>query len=125
MEQLFFCPTRGHVLLIVNIASLCGLTATNYKELVELDEKYRESKGLRILAFPCNQFNGQVSERCRVSLFSLAACQICLGDLKCLPGTLSDLNVVAGAWNFRRHRLLRQEAERPLRPVRKGERERG
>lgn len=50
---------KGHVLLIVNIASLCGLTATNYKELVELDEKYRESHGLRILAFPCNQFNGQ------------------------------------------------------------------
>lgn len=52
---------RGHPLLIVNVASECGLTATNYKELVELDEKYRESKGLRILAFPCNQFGGQVS----------------------------------------------------------------
>lgn len=49
---------KGNVLLIVNIASLCGLTATNYKELVELDEKYRD-RGLRILAFPCNQFNGQ------------------------------------------------------------------
>jgi glutathione peroxidase-family protein len=27
--------------------------------LTELYEKYGESKGLRILAFPCNQFNGQ------------------------------------------------------------------
>ncbi|KAL1437748.1 hypothetical protein MTO96_048610 [Rhipicephalus appendiculatus] len=27
--------------------------------LVELHEKYAESKGLRILAFPCNQFGGQ------------------------------------------------------------------
>lgn len=50
---------KGHVLLIVNVASKCGLTATNYKELVELDEKYRETKGLRILAFPCNQFSHQ------------------------------------------------------------------
>ncbi|CAH0771363.1 unnamed protein product [Bemisia tabaci] len=50
---------RGHPLLIVNVASQCGYTGTHYKELAELDEKYRESKGLRILAFPCNQFGGQ------------------------------------------------------------------
>ncbi|XP_044737867.1 probable phospholipid hydroperoxide glutathione peroxidase isoform X1 [Chrysoperla carnea] len=50
---------EGHVLLIVNVASQCGLTATNYKELQELQEKYGESKGLKILAFPCNQFGGQ------------------------------------------------------------------
>ncbi|KAL0860489.1 hypothetical protein ABMA27_009867 [Loxostege sticticalis] len=49
---------RGHVLLIVNVASQCGLTDTNYKQLNQLYEKY-ESKGLRILAFPCNQFGGQ------------------------------------------------------------------
>ncbi|BES90132.1 glutathione peroxidase [Nesidiocoris tenuis] len=49
---------RGKVLLIVNIASLCGLTASNYKELVDIDQKYREA-GLRILAFPCNQFGKQ------------------------------------------------------------------
>jgi Glutathione peroxidase len=52
--------SRGHVCIIVNVASQCGLTATNYKELAELHEKYHESKGLRILAFPCNQFGGQV-----------------------------------------------------------------
>lgn len=50
---------KGHVCIIVNVASQCGLTKTNYKELVELYEKYGESKGLRILAFPCNQFGGQ------------------------------------------------------------------
>ncbi|XP_024085871.1 probable phospholipid hydroperoxide glutathione peroxidase [Cimex lectularius] len=49
---------KGHVLLVVNVASLCGLTATNYKELVELDDNYRD-KGLKILAFPCNQFSDQ------------------------------------------------------------------
>lgn len=52
--------SRGHVAIIVNVASKCGLTATNYRELAELHDKYAESKGLRILAFPCNQFNGQV-----------------------------------------------------------------
>lgn len=50
---------RGHVCIIVNVASQCGLTKDNYKELVELYDKFSESKGLRILAFPCNQFGGQ------------------------------------------------------------------
>ncbi|KAL2718425.1 putative phospholipid hydroperoxide glutathione peroxidase [Vespula squamosa] len=50
---------RGHVLIIVNVASNCGLTDTNYKQLVQLYEKYGNSAGLRILAFPSNQFGGQ------------------------------------------------------------------
>ena len=50
---------RGHVCIIVNVASKCGLTDTNYKELVKLYEKYSEKEGLRILAFPSNQFGGQ------------------------------------------------------------------
>ncbi|KAF7991978.1 hypothetical protein HCN44_010779 [Aphidius gifuensis] len=49
---------RDNVLIVVNVASECGLTDTNYKQLVELFDKY-EKDGLRILAFPCNQFNGQ------------------------------------------------------------------
>ncbi|XP_061355238.1 probable glutathione peroxidase 2 [Gastrolobium bilobum] len=48
----------GKVLLIVNVASQCGLTQTNYKELNVLYEKYK-NQGLEILAFPCNQFAGQ------------------------------------------------------------------
>ncbi|KAG2561751.1 hypothetical protein PVAP13_8KG203600, partial [Panicum virgatum] len=44
--------------LIVNVASQCGLTNSNYKELNVLYDKYR-TKGLEILAFPCNQFAGQ------------------------------------------------------------------
>lgn len=47
------------MLLIVNVASKCGLASTNYDQLVELDEKYRD-KGLRILAFPSNQFANEV-----------------------------------------------------------------
>ncbi|XP_049881180.1 juvenile hormone epoxide hydrolase-like isoform X2 [Pectinophora gossypiella] len=50
---------KGHVTLIVNVASQCGLTDTNYKQLNELYDKYGKSRGLRILAFPCNQFGGQ------------------------------------------------------------------
>ncbi|XP_017793688.1 PREDICTED: probable phospholipid hydroperoxide glutathione peroxidase [Habropoda laboriosa] len=50
---------RGHVCIIVNVASGCGLTDTHYKELVQLYEKYSEKEGLRILAFPSNQFGGQ------------------------------------------------------------------
>lgn len=49
---------KGFVLIIVNVASKCGYTSKHYKELAELDEKYRD-KGLRILGFPCNQFGGQ------------------------------------------------------------------
>ncbi|CAG9122211.1 unnamed protein product [Plutella xylostella] len=50
---------KGHVLIIVNVASQCGLTSTNYQELNALYDKYAKSRGLRILAFPCNQFLGQ------------------------------------------------------------------
>ncbi|KAL4391528.1 hypothetical protein HN51_012623 [Arachis hypogaea] len=49
---------KGKVLLIVNVASQCGLTNSNYTELSQLYEKYR-AKGLEILAFPCNQFGAQ------------------------------------------------------------------
>uniref|UniRef100_A0A1J3GX34 Glutathione peroxidase n=1 Tax=Noccaea caerulescens TaxID=107243 RepID=A0A1J3GX34_NOCCA len=46
---------KDKVLLIVNVASKCGLTDSNYAELNELYNKYKD-KGLEILAFPCNQF---------------------------------------------------------------------
>ncbi|WOL14335.1 hypothetical protein Cni_G23115 [Canna indica] len=49
---------RGKVLLIVNVASNCGFTNTNYNEMNVLYEKYKD-KGFEILAFPCNQFAGQ------------------------------------------------------------------
>lgn len=50
---------KDHVCIIVNVASQCGYTKSNYEELVKLYDDYSESKGLRILAFPCNQFGGQ------------------------------------------------------------------
>uniref|UniRef100_A0A8R1HXR1 Glutathione peroxidase n=1 Tax=Caenorhabditis japonica TaxID=281687 RepID=A0A8R1HXR1_CAEJA len=48
----------GLVVLIVNVASYCGLTHSNYKELKSLNDKYYD-RGLRIAAFPCNQFGFQ------------------------------------------------------------------
>ncbi|XP_010529569.1 PREDICTED: probable phospholipid hydroperoxide glutathione peroxidase [Tarenaya hassleriana] len=49
---------KGKVLLIVNVASQCGLTNSNYTELAQLYEKYKDH-GFEILAFPCNQFGNQ------------------------------------------------------------------
>ncbi|XP_071917778.1 probable phospholipid hydroperoxide glutathione peroxidase [Coffea arabica] len=49
---------KGKILLIVNVASKCGLTTSNYKELSHIYEKYK-TQGFEILAFPCNQFGGQ------------------------------------------------------------------
>ena len=47
----------GSVLLIVNVASYCGFTA-QYKDLQKLHDLYSD-KGLKILAFPCNDFGNQ------------------------------------------------------------------
>ncbi|XP_022928872.1 probable phospholipid hydroperoxide glutathione peroxidase [Cucurbita moschata] len=49
---------KGKVLLIVNVASQCGLTNSNYTELAQLYAKYKD-QGFEILAFPCNQFGSQ------------------------------------------------------------------
>ncbi|CAL9091014.1 unnamed protein product [Musa textilis] len=49
---------KGKALLIVNVASQCGLTNSNYTELSQLYEKYKNND-FEILAFPCNQFAGQ------------------------------------------------------------------
>ena len=47
----------GKVMLIVNVASKCGLTP-QYEGLEALNKDLAD-KGLAVLAFPCNQFGGQ------------------------------------------------------------------
>lgn len=50
----------GHVVMIVNVASRCGFTESNYRQLQELHDKYAShDPPLSILAFPCNQFGSQ------------------------------------------------------------------
>src|SRR3954465_1703115 len=48
---------QGKVLLLVNVASKCGLTP-QYTGLEQLHETYAD-RGFAVLGFPCNQFLGQ------------------------------------------------------------------
>jgi glutathione peroxidase len=48
---------RGKALLVVNVASKCGLTP-QYEGLERLQKTYAD-KGFTVLGFPCNQFGGQ------------------------------------------------------------------
>lgn len=48
---------QGSVMLIVNVASACGLTP-QYAGLESAYEKYRD-QGLVVLGFPCNDFKAQ------------------------------------------------------------------
>ncbi len=63
---------QGKVVLVVNVASKCGLTP-QYEQLQTLHKKYAE-QGLAVLGFPCNQFReqepgtaAQIQEFCRVN----------------------------------------------------------
>lgn len=56
-KEVSLADYRGQVLLLVNVASKCGLTP-QYKGLQELFEKYRET-GFFVLAFPANNFRNQ------------------------------------------------------------------
>jgi glutathione peroxidase len=47
----------GQVLLVVNVASKCGLTP-QYEALQALHERFAD-RGFTVLGFPCNQFMGQ------------------------------------------------------------------
>ncbi|HJD82391.1 glutathione peroxidase [Kitasatospora aureofaciens] len=48
---------KGKALLIVNVASKCGLTP-QYTGLENLQKRYA-GRGFTVLGFPCNQFAGQ------------------------------------------------------------------
>jgi glutathione peroxidase len=48
---------EGKVVLVVNVASRCGLTK-QYKELQALHEKFKD-QGFTVLGFPCNDFGAQ------------------------------------------------------------------
>jgi glutathione peroxidase len=48
---------EGKTLLVVNVASKCGLTP-QYTALEKLQEQYGD-RGFAVVGFPCNQFGGQ------------------------------------------------------------------
>jgi len=56
-EKVDLSKYRGKVALVVNVATYCALTP-QYEELAALYDKHA-SRGLEILAYPCNQFGNQ------------------------------------------------------------------
>ena len=62
----------GKTLLIVNVASKCGLTP-QYTALQQIYDRYAE-RGFEVLGFPCNQFGaqepgtaGEIEEFCSIN----------------------------------------------------------
>jgi glutathione peroxidase len=56
-EPSSLAPHKGKALLLVNVASRCGLTP-QYEGLEQLQKTYGD-RGFSVLGFPCNQFLGQ------------------------------------------------------------------
>jgi glutathione peroxidase len=70
---------KGKVVMVVNVASKCGLTK-QYTALQKLYDAYKE-KGFVILGFPANEFgnqepgtNGEILEFCSRSMASASRC---------------------------------------------------
>ena len=53
-QDLPLAPYKGQIVLVVNVASKCGLTP-QYAGLEKLHQAYRE-RGFTVLGLPCNQF---------------------------------------------------------------------
>ncbi|GGT94434.1 MULTISPECIES: glutathione peroxidase [Streptomyces] len=56
-EPISLADYRDHAVLVVNVASKCGLTP-QYAGLEKLQKEYGE-RGFTVLGVPCNQFAGQ------------------------------------------------------------------
>jgi len=56
-EESSLAPFAGETVLVVNVASKCGLTP-QYEGLETLQKTYAD-KGFTVVGFPCNQFLGQ------------------------------------------------------------------
>ncbi|MEC9002894.1 MAG: glutathione peroxidase [Planctomycetota bacterium] len=113
---------QGQVLLIVNVASECGLTG-QYQQLQALHEKYA-AQGLRVIGVPCNQFGSQepgtakeIQAFCKANYgvtFDLLAKVDVNGDKACglykhLTGIKSDPKGPGKiGWNFEKFVLNRK-----------------
>jgi len=113
---------RGKVVLIVNVASQCGLTP-QYKDLEALRDRYAKD-GLAILGFPANEFgkqepgtNDEIKQFCTDKFgveFDMFSKVVVKGDDKCELYqflTSKDQNKGFGGeikWNFTKFLLDRQ-----------------
>ena len=118
-QKMTFAHFKGDVLLIVNVASKCGFTK-QYKALQNLQDKY-ESKGFRVLGFPCNDFGNQepgelaeIKEFCSISYganFQLFQKVHAKGNTTEPFTTLNKVNPAGEvAWNFEKF-LINREGE--------------
>ena len=99
---------QGKVVMIVNVASKCGLTP-QYEQLQMMHEKFGKD-GLAILGFPCNQFRSQepgtateIKEFCRknygVSFDMFAKVEVNgEGGLRPVQGPDGTRHEARGAW---------------------------
>jgi glutathione peroxidase len=82
-QPLDFASLKEKVVLVVNIASMCGYTAGNNKFLSNLASEYKGREDFVILAFPCGQFAGQEladeTKVCAAHMEGLKDCKECLG----------------------------------------------
>ena len=111
---------QGQVLLLVNVASKCGLTP-QYDGLEKLYEKYR-GQGFAVLGFPANDFMGQepgtdsqIAEFCRTTYgvdFPMFSKITVKGDGKHpLYQELTGMPAPIGgevAWNFQKYLVDRK-----------------
>lgn len=82
---------QGKVVLIVNVASQCGLTP-QYEQLQKLYDKY-SGKGLAVLGFPANEFgkqepgtDGEIAQFCQKNYgvtFDMFSKVVVKGDGQC------------------------------------------
>ena len=116
-QKMTFDCFKGDVLLIVNVASKCGFTK-QYKALQNLQDKY-ESKGFRVLGFPCNDFGNQepgelaeIKEFCSISFgatFQLFQKVHAKGNTTEPFTTLNKVNPAGEVeWNFEKFLINRK-----------------
>jgi glutathione peroxidase len=102
----------GKVTVIVNIASMCGLTVMNMNELEQLNEYYK-GKPFALLAFPCNDFHQEPKNACQVHDWAAQQYKVTFDTFGLIhvKGARQDplfmtLSTILGApkWNF--HKFL-------------------
>ena len=58
-EEVSLDAFKGKVIIIVNVASICGYTDIGYKELQQIYKELGHDDHFTVLGFPCNQFGKQ------------------------------------------------------------------